>query len=251
MADAMDSKSISLTGVGVQVPASAPTSAHDPSRDRAALDQARDVGALDQARDDLVPAMVAVLVHKLANTTQYLGALNTLLSIEPDASAHASSMRGLGATATEVDELGWALGLLANACGADLLLERREREGLASFLRIVGDCTRREGRAIVVDPSTMPTLTVRDRDDWRVPWAIGRFLFGVARTLPSGTELRAAFDSDGDSDGGRLVAFANACPDIAALRGALTRFDARLDVEIGADRCVLRWAARAPRTRAT
>src|SRR5262245_17233978 len=66
MADAMDSKSISRKGVGVQVPASAPE---------------------HQIEDPLARAMLPVLLHRVANATQHLNGLTALLAHDPGALA--------------------------------------------------------------------------------------------------------------------------------------------------------------------
>lgn len=178
MADAMDSKSISREGVGVQVPASAPTST---ARSSAGV-------------DELFAPLVAVLSHKLANTVQYLGTLNTLLELDPDATP-ASAWQGLPSTARDVDELGWTLGILAGAGGSPLLGTRVERAGLVPFLRFVVDAARRDGRTLTLDGNGAPEIVPGAPEvAWRAPWLVGRWIFGAARRAEGPVHARFALD---------------------------------------------------------
>ncbi len=170
MADAMDSKSISRKGVGVQVPASAPI-----------------------APDELARALVPVLLHKLNNTTQYLSALQAWIAEPPLDEAPTSqpgAFEGLSETALEVDDLGWILGLVANAGGADVLLERRERSRLGPLVRLVADCLRKNRRDLERPARDLPLLDVSaDVGSWRIPWAIARWLHASGMSSPVGTTL--------------------------------------------------------------
>lgn len=221
MADAMDSKSISLTGVGVQVPASAPHS-HTSS-------------------DEFARALVAVVLHDLANTTQYLTALSQLLALEPGAGSANSRVGGLASTALEVDEMGWILGLVANASGADLLLDRRRANGIAPLVELVRKCVRRAGGDLAVGRRAWPALATQDKTDaWRTPWACGQWLFAAgASAREVGTvewELRAA------SARPMLVCHVPVNPTIARCARELGETDPRLAFELGPNECSLLFA---------
>lgn len=228
MADAMDSKSISRKGVGVQVPASAPIPVRSPP-------------------DELSRALVAVLLHKLANTTQYLSAVNACLADEAARSSGALSsgalsVDGLSSTALEVDELGFVLGLVANANGADLLLERRKRNGLTALVSLVVECVRRAGGDIAPGERTLPELAVSSREDaWRTPWAVGRWLFaaGVSRR---GAE-RVEWELSVDAERPMLVCHAPQDPTIEACALELAALDPRFEFELGPRTCLLRFAS--------
>ena len=145
MADAMDSKSISRKGVGVQVPASAPTRARE--------------------ADELSRALVSVLLHDLANTTQYLSTLSSLMSDGP--ALNAGLLGGLSETTSEVDELGFVLGLVAHAAGADVLLERARRDGLDALLVFVKRALRSERRDLRLDAATRSRVRIDTPDRGR------------------------------------------------------------------------------------
>lgn len=181
MADAMDSKSISLTGVGVQVPASAPTP-YD------ATGAAGPVVA--RARDPLAEAAVPVLLHRLNNATQILTSLNSLLALGPDGRALFEARAGDLAYASErVDELGWCLAVAASALGADLLLARRDRAGLVALVELVGEVLRRDGRALAKPAHSLPVLRVDVAHGWQLPWAFASWLWTSGSVLESGAEL--------------------------------------------------------------
>jgi hypothetical protein len=138
--------------------------------------------------DDLSAALVPVLLHKLNNATQYLSALNSLLALGPE-NTPLSYFDGLGGTSRDVDELGWLLGVAANACGANLLLERRERAGLAAMVRVTAEILRREGRDLERVDRALPEISALDtrgsRDAaWRSAWLVGSWLLSCGRELP-------------------------------------------------------------------
>ena len=88
-----------------------------------------------------------------------------------------------------IDEVGWLLAVLASACGADLLLARRERDGLAGVLAAVREAVRREGRELARGPDALPRLAPEFGDGWRVPWAIGTWIHVGAIALPERSSL--------------------------------------------------------------
>ena len=78
--------------------------------------------------DPLAEALFPVLIHRLNNATQVLSALNAALGAGLDDALLGGSSENLAAASRDVHELGWLLGVLASAGGADLLLERRTLE---------------------------------------------------------------------------------------------------------------------------
>lgn len=201
MADAMDSKSISRKGVGVQVPASAPE---------------RPTSAPLALADPLARAMLPVLLHRVANATQHLNALTALLALDPGA----LGTRGgdLAGTSDLVDETGWLLALLASAHGARLLLARREGRGLRPLVTCVRECLRREGRDLRDPGAPLPDLAPDVGDGWQLPWAIGTWLYESGRSLPPRQSLAWSFRTS--AEGTRLVC--------TAARAELSPLKARL-----------------------
>ena len=195
MADAMDSKSISRKGVGVQVPASAPAT-----------------------QDPLARAMLPVLLHRVANATQHLNGVASLLALDPGALGARSG--DLAETSDRVDEVGWLLALLASAQGARLLLARREKHGLRALVGCVRECLRHEGRDLGEPGAPLPELAPEIGDGWQLPWAIGTWLFECGRSVPPGRSLAWRFR--GSSEGTRIECVETDV-DLAALADRLAR----------------------------
>lgn len=164
MADAMDSKSISRKGVGVQVPASAPG-----------------------LSDPLARAMLPVLLHRIGNASQLLSNLAALLDVR--AGALEERAEDLAAAGGIVDETGWLLALLASASGANLLLERREAHGLAPLVDGVRACLRRENRDLAPFRGSLPLLAPHVGSGWELPWYVGSVLYLSGRALPEKQSL--------------------------------------------------------------
>ena len=120
----------------------------------------------------LTAVLMPVLLHKLSNATQLLSSLNALLSIEGGAELALSRTNDMARTSSQVEDLGWLLAALASASGADLLLERRERRGLAIFSNALQEALRRRGCELLVDPSTLPDISREALDGWELPWVL-------------------------------------------------------------------------------
>src|SRR5262245_57726535 len=173
MADAMDSKSISRKGVGVQVPASAP-----------------------ELRDPLARALLPVLLHRVANAAQILSGLDALLPLGPAVLEERSG--DLASAGETVDDVGWLLALLASASGSRLLLGRRNRGGLPPLLDGVRGCLRREGRDLAPAEGPLPELAPDVADGWQLPWAIASLFFLEGRGLAPKTALAWSIHPTGE-----------------------------------------------------
>jgi hypothetical protein len=144
---------------------------------------------------------VSVVLHDLANTTQYLVALNTMLG---DAGAAANLLGGLNETASEVDDLGFVLGIVAHGAGADVMHDRARRDGLDLLLAYVKRALRRERRDLVLDAATRSSVQIESVDRGRVvTWTAARFVFAAGMSLPREGVL--GFSIEASSDKTRLV----------------------------------------------
>jgi hypothetical protein len=126
--------------------------------------------------------MLPVLLHRMGNTAQLLNGLDALLAVDP--SALEARADDLALAREHVDEIGWLLALLASASGAHLLLERRERAGLAPLVDAVRACLRRAERDLDAGRRPLPGLAPDVLDGWQLPWAIGSFLFLAGSSRP-------------------------------------------------------------------
>jgi hypothetical protein len=120
--------------------------------------------------DPLTSALLPVLLHRLNNATQILHGWNALLAVSRSADERAGA--DLAFASQVVDETGWVLAVLASASGADLLLARRERRGLAPLLEVVRDALRRSDRELATCDSPPPSLA--PTWEWRWSRAVDR-----------------------------------------------------------------------------
>lgn len=125
MADAMDSKSISREGVGVQVPASAPGAA-----------------------GELARALLPALLHRLNNVTQLIAGVNALVRLSGTPAPLERCGRDLEHSAAALERLGWQVHALSRALGAPIGAERREERALEWLVELVAEALQREGRAL-------------------------------------------------------------------------------------------------------
>lgn len=93
--------------------------------------------------------------------------------------------RGLANPETEdaveakVRDLGWVLGVLAGATGADLLRSRREQGGLETFLTFIAQEREKQGFTLRY-ASPPPRLTDGATASWELPFAVGRVAWEAA-----------------------------------------------------------------------
>ena len=147
------------------------------------------------ALDPLAAALLPVLLHKLNNTTQLLSGFATLLAMRGGQEMLVERTDDLAGASLSVDELGWLLAVLASACGANLLLARREARGLEILVAMLRDALRREHSVVLESCEPLPQLHPAPLDGWQVPWAVGTLLWSSGCELESGARLtwHAAF----------------------------------------------------------
>lgn len=175
MADAMDSKSISRKGVGVQVPASAP-----------------------EPPDALAQLLLPVLLHRLNNVTQVLAGVNSLVRLTGSPAPLVQCAGDVEHAGAALGRLGWLVHALSRGLGAPIGAERREEQGLEWLLDLVVEALRREGRELE-RPGALPRLP--PGCGVSECWEIARELHAAAMGAPP----RAALDWSVEVEGARLA----------------------------------------------
>ena len=169
----MDSKSILLTEVGVRVPSLVP-----------ALADAR-----ARCADDLAVALLPRLFALLRNHTGKLEHLARRVDREgARVLGSESAFHALGPIDADRRGLGWCLGVLASAAGIDLLVARRERDGLVLLAERVQDAL--GDRRVVPPPATLPRLSSTVGEGWELPFVVACVLLHAGAALPPASELR-------------------------------------------------------------
>ena len=139
--------------------------------------------APDQTRvpDPLTEALLPVLLHELANVTQTLTGLNSILTMEGGAALFAERAEDLTRSGQMAEDLGWAMAVLGSACGCNLLLARREPRGLSILFHLVQKACRRESLEVQPCPPDLPQLAPVCLDGWQLPWALASILLQATR----------------------------------------------------------------------
>lgn len=152
----------------------------------------------ERALDPLASALLPVLLHKLNNTTQLISGFATLLAMRGGEELLVDRSDDLAGASLSVDELGWLLAVLASACGADLLLTRREARGLEILVAMLRDALRRKHSVVLAPCGPLPDLHPAPLDGWQIPWAVGTLLWSSGCELEPGAQLAwsAAFAKD-------------------------------------------------------
>jgi hypothetical protein len=167
-----------------------------------------------RSSDPLAVALLPVLLHKLAGTTQLLSGLNALLGIEGGEEFALTRSDDLGAASKTAHDLGWLMAVLASAGGTNLLLERREPRGITIVLDVLSDALSRTGRAMRGTGLAPPALAPDVLDGWQVPWSIGALLLAAANDLPPDVALDWSLET---SDAGGVRLSANAGDSVARI----------------------------------
>lgn len=174
MADAMDSKSISRKGVGVRVPALAPGSAKDAPLRALAED-------LGRALAPSIAARIGALGERYQAFALRLGAGDE--GRFADALFDESQALELARDEAAVVEAGYVLGVLAAACGLDVLRARRLDEGPRVLVELVA---RRFGRTLDPPVGALPLAAADAGGGWEGTFALGALFAAAAGGAAAG-----------------------------------------------------------------
>jgi len=194
--------------------------------------------------DPLSRALVAVILHDIANTTQYLKVLNAMLS---ESGAPARVLDGLPETTNEVEDLGFVLGMVAFGAGADILHDRARRDGLDVLLAFVKRALRHEQRDLAANATPLPRVRIDAPDRGRLAtWASARFVFAAARgrSLSAQEAAELTFVFDVHSNHVRLACRVPPCAEIERCAQELQALSADIAFESDATTSTLVMPAR-------
>jgi hypothetical protein len=107
--------------------------------------------------------MLPVLLHKLNNVTQVFSGLHSLLTVTGDAALLVERSDDLDYAAAQLHRLGWLVGMIGAAQGADLLLARREAPGLRWSLEALAELLAREQVRLEL-PAQLPRVAPQENE---------------------------------------------------------------------------------------
>jgi len=135
--------------------------------------------AASRAADKLGRAVLPHLLGRLDGTTENFRALARRLASDPEATfCDDVAMGRVEEAQGEAHRVGWFLGCLASASGTDLLIARREENGLRLFCGLVLEALAGPG-GVVPDPSELPRIATGVGRGWELSFLAG-FLFCAA-----------------------------------------------------------------------
>ena len=132
--------------------------------------------AASRAADKLGKAVLPHLLGRLDGTTESFRALARKLSEDPDATlSDQIALSRVEEAQGEAHRVGWFLGCLASASGTDLLIARREDNGLRLFCGVILDALS-DNTTISPAPVDLPRIATGIGRGWELSFLAG-FLF--------------------------------------------------------------------------
>lgn len=121
-------------------------------------------------------ALLPVLIHEMNNGTQLLVGFRSLLDIPGGEALFGQKASELAAGSSRLEDLGFALAVISTASGADMLMARRERRGLAILWDLAVRTLERSGEHRVRVQGEPPELAPSALTGWEVPWCAAAVL---------------------------------------------------------------------------
>ena len=135
--------------------------------------------AASRAADQLGRAVLPHLLGRLDGTTESFRVLTRKLTENPKATiSDEAALSRVESAQGEAHRVGWFLGCLASASGTDLLIARREENGLRLFCGLVLEALG-EGVRIEPDAEALPRTATGIGRGWELSFLTG-FLFHAA-----------------------------------------------------------------------
>ncbi len=167
---------------------------------------------LRRAGEELGRRILPVLFARLETARKTLERLARRIEEDPDRRlADEGLLAEVDVLGGEDRKLGWCLGVLASAAGADLLGVRREREGVRMLAELVA-----EGAGCTLDPpaEALPLVGTAVGEGWELPLGVAYLFLRATREKAESDVLRWKMRSSAPH---RVIS----CPDAppAAYRG--------------------------------
>jgi hypothetical protein len=125
--------------------------------------------------DPWVAGLLPVLLHEFNNQTQLLTGMRAILEIGGADELFVARADDLVRAGERTRELGYVLGVLGSALGANALQTRRDPRGLRLLLDLVAVAARRREVPLQLQLDPTPLLAPSALDGWQVPWAVAAF----------------------------------------------------------------------------
>ncbi len=154
--------------------------------------------AVRLAAEELAEAILPTVLSRLRDQTDRLQGLADRITRDPQqALADPTGVRSLEADQALGRRIGWCLGVLAAANGTDLLLARRERDGLRDMLELLALAHPDHPPEPALEE--LPRLSTSVGEGWEVPLLLACLFLHGARALTYGGPLAWKLASGDDA----------------------------------------------------
>ncbi len=152
--------------------------------------------------DPTARVLLPVLLHEVNNATQLLVGLKAILELPGGEPMFNSRADDLGRTSSMMDDLGFALAVVATAGGANMLLARRDERSMRILWDLASKALTRHGGPQVQCLGEPPLTAPAALDGWQLAWAAAALL--ISASGDDGARLSAwswewGTDANGDA----------------------------------------------------
>lgn len=163
--------------------------------------------AASSPSDPVARVLLPVLLHEVNNATQLLVGLRAILELPGGEAMFNSRADDLGRTSHMMNDLGFALAVVATAGGANMLLARRDERSVRILWDLAKKALTRGGGLCIKDSGEPPLTSPAALDGWQLPWAVAALLIAASGDDGARVERWVWKWVTGDTDAAELVGF--------------------------------------------
>ncbi len=130
--------------------------------------------------DPVARVLLPVLLHEVNNATQLLVGLRAILELPGGEAMFNSRADDLGRTSHMMDDLGFALAVVATAGGANMLLARRDERSVRILWDLAKKALTRGGGVKITDSGEPPLTAPSALDGWQLAWSVAALLIAAS-----------------------------------------------------------------------
>ncbi len=130
--------------------------------------------------DPVARVLLPVLLHEVNNATQLLVGLRAILELPGGEAMFNSRADDLGRTSHMMDDLGFALAVVATAGGANMLLARRDDRSVRILWDLAKKALTRGGGVTISESGELPLTSPAALDGWQLAWSVAALLIAAS-----------------------------------------------------------------------
>lgn len=131
--------------------------------------------------DPTARVLLPVLLHEVNNATQLLVGLRAILELPGGEAMFNSRADDLARTSAMMDDLGFALAVVATAGGANMLLARRDERSIQIMWELTCQALTRHGGPKIKTVGEPPLTAPAALDGWQLAWSVAALLIAASR----------------------------------------------------------------------